>query len=126
MTNFKRTSPFADLIPTWSDFFLHPVRFCKSWAEVTRLTTAKNTAETMEKRKAMVEDVAKRAEYRKAHGLDQNQGFGGWTAKSNKQILGPGIPLERENGEVEEGGSAGGVESAVKGKKPLRKWLGIW
>jgi len=39
--------------------------------EVLRLHTAHVTAETMERRKHKVEDVAKRAAYRKAHGLDQ-------------------------------------------------------
>lgn len=80
-----------------------------------------NTAETMERRKRKVEDVAKRAAYRKAHGMEQDESFGGWTAKSDDQLLGPGIPIE--DAEV---GAEGQSQAAVREKKPLRKWLGIW
>jgi hypothetical protein len=84
--------------------------------------------ETMEKRQQKVEDVAKRAAYRKAHGMDTDESFGGWTAKSDEQLLGPGIPV----GDVAvaaEGQPAlePQQESPVqREKRPLKKWLGIW
>lgn len=66
-----------------------------------------------------MEDVQKRAQYRKAHGLDQDEGIGGWTAKSDEQSLGPS--LEVGDGSV-------GVEEQVERHKrpPIKKWLGIW
>jgi len=81
-----------------------------------------NTAETMERRKRKVEDVSKRAAYRKAHGLEQDESFGGWTAKSDEQLLGPGIPI----GDGEGLNADGQSQAVVREKKPLRKWLGIW
>lgn len=79
------------------------------------------TAETMERRKRKVEDVAKRAAYRKAHGLETTEDFGGWTAKNDEQLLGPGIPIGDATPAKE------GEHAAVGGeKKPLKKWLGIW
>ena len=81
------------------------------------------TAETMERRKRKVEDVAKRAAYRKAHGMENDESFGGWTAKSDDQLLGPGIPMGDTEG-AKEGGVS--TEPAVREKKPLKKWLGIW
>ncbi len=80
------------------------------------------TAETMERRKTKVEDVAKRAAYRKAHGLEKDESFGGWTAKSDEQLLGPGIPIG--DGEVKEGDVEGG--RVIREKRPLKKWFGIW
>jgi hypothetical protein len=77
----------------------------------------------MERRKRKVEDVSKRAAYRKAHGLENDQNFGGWTAKSDEQLLGPAIPI----GEIDgvKGGEA--QESvATEGKPVKKKWLGIW
>ncbi len=47
--------------------------------------------ETYERRKRKVEDVKKRSDYRKAHGLDQEGVFGGWTAKSDEESLGPAL-----------------------------------
>jgi hypothetical protein len=85
--------------------------------EVLKLESERSTAETMERRKRKVEDVQKRAAYRKAHGMETDD-FGGWTAKSDGQLLGPGMPIggaEREES----------IEQ-VRPKKPLKKWLGIW
>ena len=56
------------------------------------------SAQTAERRQGKVEDVRKRSEYRKAHGLDQDEGvLGGWTAKSEAQAMGPAL---RESGNV--------------------------
>lgn len=101
--------------------------------EVLKLTTEYNTQQTMERRKARVEDVAKRAAYRKAHGLDKQQGFGGWTAKSDEETMGSGM---RVGDGVAVVPVADGVVEGVEGevqeqperreRKPIKKWLGIW
>ena len=57
--------------------------------------TAYISAQTAERRKQNVEDVRKRSEYRKAHGLDKEGVFGGWTAKTDEESLGPAL---REGG----------------------------
>ena len=99
---------------------MNPIAYLRTWGEVLKLQTAHTTAETAERRRQRVEDVSKRAEYRKAHGLDKNDGFGGWTAKSDGQLLGPAIPLG-EAGQGKDGSPA--VEQEVKQKRPpVRKW----
>ncbi|ATZ57057.1 hypothetical protein BCIN_14g02380 [Botrytis cinerea B05.10] len=134
ITNFKRDSPFGDMLPEWPQLFLHPIAFTRTCYEVLQLHTAHVTAETMERRKHKVEDVAKRAAYRKAHGLDKDESFGGWTAKTDKEVLGPGIKLghekEAEIAETAEGGVGKGkeAEKQVVYEKQFsgKKWLGIW
>lgn len=128
-TNFKNNSPFADMLPSWGQFFSHPIASTRSFLEVLKLNSEHQTAETMERRRRKVEDVQKRAAYRKAHGLDQNEGFGGWTAKSDSEVLGPGLPVgdvvlpqEGVEGDV----SVAEEQIVRKEKKPLKKWLGIW
>jgi hypothetical protein len=121
ITNFKRDSPFADMIPHWTQLFVHPIRYTRTVFEVLRLHQAHITAETQERRKQKVEDVQKRSAYRKAHGLEKDEGFGGWTAKSDEQLLGPGIPL----GEGAKEGELA-TEHAPRERKPIKKWLGIW
>ena len=61
-----------------------------------------------------MEDVAKRGEYRKAHGLE-TEGFGGWTSK------------EAPPAAVQEA-MEGGEESLEqpRQKRQVKKWLGIW
>ena len=113
------------MIPHWSHMFLHPIMYTRTVVEVMRLNTAKNTAETMERRKRKVEDVQKRAAYRKAHGLDKDEGFGGWTARKDSETLGPAIPVA-DLPEVDEGEAEGEPVQERRKKPPVRKWLGIW
>jgi len=73
-----------------------------------------------------VEDVQKRAAYRKAHGLDKDESFGGWTAKSDEQLLGPAIPIGATEGLSQPGPESEPAEPVIKERKPVKKWLGIW
>jgi len=127
ITNFKRNSPFADMLPSWTQLFFHPISFFRTFFEVVKLTSAHNTAETMERRKRKVEDVSKRAAYRKAHGLENDQSFGGWTAKSDEQLLGPAIPIgDTENVKGVESQDHVDSEHVDSERKTAKKWLGIW
>jgi hypothetical protein len=110
--NFKRNSPFADMAPALSDYFAHPISSTRALIEVIRLDSAHNSAIVAEKRKRRVDDVVKRSEYRKAHGLDRVQGLGGWTAKTDAESLGPAIPT--------------GDGTPLGADGPRKKWLGIF
>lgn len=44
-----------------------------------------NAAVANEKRKQFSDDVVKRSEYRKAHGIGQQGGFGNWTVRGSPQ-----------------------------------------
>jgi hypothetical protein len=110
------------MLPSWTQLFFHPISFFRTFFEVVKLTSAHNTAETMERRKRKVEDVSKRAAYRKAHGLEKDESFGGWTAKSDEQLLGPAIPV----GEIDGVKGTAPQEHVVSERKPAKKWLGIW
>jgi hypothetical protein len=105
------------MLPSWTQLFIHPIACTRTFLEVLRLDSERTTAETMERRKRKVEDVQKRAAYRKAHGMETDESFGGWTAKNDGQLLGPGMPIGDVEGEQTE---------QARPKKPLKKWLGIW
>lgn len=48
--------------------------------------------ETAERRRQRVEDVKKRAEYRKAHGMEGgDEVLGGWTAREDGREMGPAL-----------------------------------
>jgi hypothetical protein len=133
--------------------FFHPIKFLRTSGEVIRLTGDYNTIQTMERRKAKVEDVQKRDAYRKAHGLDKDEGFGGWTARGAGEEMGSGLRIEekKEDEKVEEKKDENRVlnlgdgkllladgtivlekdqvveqaEQAVE-KRPVKQWFGIW
>lgn len=106
------------------------------------------TAQTAEMRRQKVEDVKRRSEYRKAHGLeDEDESrFGGWTAKSDSEVLGP-TPVMREGGQLPaeaESSIAMDLAQSTETKVPAakepdvyvdfegktqpaqKKWFGIW
>lgn len=125
-TNFRRNSPFTDMLPPAHEFFFHPIAYLRTFGEVLKLTTEYNTQQTMERRKAKVEDVAKRHEYRKAHGLDKDESFGGWTAKSDAEVLGLGIRVGDGSDEVPIGPDGETQQEIRRERRPVKKWLGIW
>lgn len=55
-----------------------------------------DSAVTGEKRKKKVDDVVKRAEYRKAHGLEQKDAFGNWTVREDREATQPEPGAKRE------------------------------
>lgn len=73
--NFKIKSPFVDMIPPFEEFKSHPISYLKTCVEIIRLHEAHQSAITTEKRKRQIEDMAKRNEYRQAHGLPVPTGF---------------------------------------------------
>ncbi|MCJ1381531.1 hypothetical protein MMC17_004642 [Xylographa soralifera] len=139
-TNFRRTSPYANLLPPSDAIFSHPIDFFSQYIEVYKMHTAYISAVTAERRKKKVEDVQKRAQYRKAHGLDKGEGLGQWTAKTDEEMLGPSLKTDRAVGVEVGAGSGIGLGKAVDEnvaqdnlyvdwegkKKPIKKWFGIW
>lgn len=103
----------------------------RQFFDVLKMTQDHITRETAEKRRQKVEDVAKRGAYRKAHGLDTDESFGGWVPKTDGQLLGPGIPIEIADMSAVEAGAqdAAVAEQEVpvqREKKQVKKWFGIW
>ncbi|KAL9015189.1 MAG: hypothetical protein Q9173_000192, partial [Seirophora scorigena] len=139
--NFHRSTPFVDRLPPAREFWSHPFKFVATYGHVYKLHTDHVSAETAERRKRKVDDVQKRSRYRKAHGLEDEQGLGGWTAKTSHDSLGPALvsqDLPDQIGASSSGKVQPSKASAVtdddqssyadlEGKKrPIKKWLGIW
>lgn len=132
-------------------FFAHPLTFLMRYWEVYDMHVAHVSEQTAERRRQKVSDVRKRSEYRKAHGLDQDESaFGGWTARSDEQVMGAGMregegtvvartpgpgpettmELARETVKNVEGKGEEEQEAYVDfegNRAPVRKkWFGIW
>ncbi|KAK3387132.1 hypothetical protein B0H63DRAFT_150324 [Podospora didyma] len=114
--NFKRNSPFVDMLPAWGDFLSHPIAATRQLVEVVRLNEMHNAKRVSEHRKRITDDVDKRKAYRKAHGLPEEQG-----------IFGMGtVPLK--NAEELAADAAAAEASAAEAAKaePRKKYLGIF
>lgn len=126
-------------------FFSHPIAFLSRYAQVYNLHSQYISIQTAEYRKNKVDDVRKRAEYRKAHGLNEAEGvFGGWSARDDKsegQVKSKeGEALAAVGNEMAVGKESKALAAAAVDKegaeemytdfegrrKPIKKWLGIW
>ncbi|KAK6825714.1 hypothetical protein PG987_013208 [Apiospora arundinis] len=76
---FNANSPFADMIPPIGEFPKQPINYIRTCVEVLKLHEEHESAQTAEKRRRRIEDVQKRNEYRKAHGLPIANGIESWT-----------------------------------------------
>lgn len=85
------------------------------------------TLETAEKRKKRTDDVEKRRAYRRAHGLEKEEGEE-VVEEGVRAAEGEGerVAVAAADGQVVVDG-AGGEGEAVQGRRrPIKKWLGIW
>lgn len=126
--NFQSKSPFADLIPPISEFPRHPFQYIGVCIDVLRMHEEHESAETAEKRRRKIEDVSKRNEYRKAHGLEPATSglFGGKVAEESPQAaddVPPPAPAIVESSEPEPI-TAAAAELTPEGKR--KKFMGIF
>ncbi|KAK5108393.1 hypothetical protein LTR62_008349 [Meristemomyces frigidus] len=140
--DFMRTTPYADLLPPNNMIFAHPFAWFHRWWEVYSMHIEYISAQTAEKRKAKADDVQKRAAYRKAHGIGQEEGmFGGWTAREGPDAIEAAATKEGSasistaaGAEVLDAspvapvvdGNATYVDFEGKPQPAQKKWLGIW
>jgi hypothetical protein len=149
--DFLHTTPYADLLPPNNMFLSHPISFLGRYIEVYQMHVEYVSAQTAERRKNKVDDVKKRSDYRKAHGIAQGEGiFGGWSAKSDDENIGPALVTDRSSRvddaspqatvkvdaarEDTVSGAVGGAKEGEEvfvdfdGKKQAapKKWFGIW
>ncbi|KAJ5959302.1 uncharacterized protein N7479_006452 [Penicillium vulpinum] len=119
-TNFKATSPFAHLLPSWSSLLTSPFATVSQALSVWRMHVEHNSMRVREQRHRRVEDAEKRKQYRVAHGLEEAQpekkDEGDKEVDSQSPVAVPAAEV------------AGGQEFVdwEGNKKPVKKWFGIW
>ncbi|EMD00892.1 hypothetical protein BAUCODRAFT_118619 [Baudoinia panamericana UAMH 10762] len=139
--DFISKTPYRDLLPPNSLLLSHPISFLSRWAEVYQMHVAHLSAETAERRRQKTDDVKKRAEYRKAHGLDDKEGlFSGWTLRSESEpaptvmtpdvaVVANPVPPDVETATattVEGGATYIDFEGKTHTMPARKKWFGIW
>ncbi|EDN10136.1 hypothetical protein I7I51_07027 [Histoplasma capsulatum] len=127
-TNFKHTSPFAHLLPSWSQLLTHPIDTVSQAMAVLKMHADHQTLETAEKRKKRTDDVEKRRAYRRAHGLEKEEGEE-VVEKGVRAAEGEGervAVVAAADGQVVVDGADGEGEAVQGRRRPIKKWLGIW
>ncbi|WPG99200.1 Hypothetical protein R9X50_00201100 [Acrodontium crateriforme] len=135
LEDFLHNTPFRDILPPNDMLLAHPITYFTRFFEVYAMHVQYVSAQTAKMRQDKVDDVTKRSEYRKAHGLeDGDDKLGGWTAKASTDSS---DAAGREGGKASlplpsalESPTAVDTETYIDfdGKQqPIKKkWFGIW
>ncbi|KAJ5549927.1 hypothetical protein N7535_002129 [Penicillium sp. DV-2018c] len=122
-TNFKATSPFAHLLPSWSELLTSPIATISQAFSVWRMHVQHNSMRVREQRHRRIEDAEKRKQYRIAHGLEEPEKDANAEDGAQAQVDAQS-PVADAAVEAKEGAKEF-VDWEGK-KKPVKKWLGIW
>ncbi|PKY01646.1 hypothetical protein P168DRAFT_274172 [Aspergillus campestris IBT 28561] len=131
-TNFRQSSPFAHLLPAWSDLLTAPFSTVSRAMSVFRMHVQHTSVQTREKRMQRVEDAEKRRQYRVAHGLEEPAAplTNGGKDGEGEGVVDEQSPVAQEGGVSEGEGKKEGKDGEYvdwEGKRrPVKKWLGIW
>lgn len=79
--SFISTTAYRDMLPSSSDFFSHPLQSLGQFITVYKLHVAHESEKVAEKRRRKLEDVKKREEFMRAHGVEPGFLTGGWMGK---------------------------------------------
>ncbi|KAB2570754.1 Major facilitator superfamily [Lasiodiplodia theobromae] len=128
LMNFLTSTPYRDLLPERSELLTHPLRSLHQFGQVYKMHAEHVSQETAEKRKRKVEDVDKRAEFRRAHGIDEENTslLRGWLGEPHEK------KTEVVEPEVQDAQSPVAKEEQFRDfegkqqRRPVKKWLGIW
>jgi hypothetical protein len=129
LTDFRTKNKYPEMLPSGSMFFTHPFSYLSQWLEVYKLHTEAISAETAEKRQRQIDEVRKRREYLRAHGLEKEGFLGLGTVEGDEYRR---RKEEGEQGVVEGMGVEGRQEGGFRDfegevtRKPVKKWFGIW
>ncbi|KAJ6182240.1 hypothetical protein N7485_000882, partial [Penicillium canescens] len=116
-TNFKATSPFAHLLPSWSELLTSPFGTISRAFSVWRMHVQHESMRVREQRHRRVEDAEKRKMYRVAHGLEEED--------AKKEDGGAEKEVDVQSPVAVEVGEGEFVDWEGK-KRPVKKWFGIW
>lgn len=129
--NFKRTSPFAHLLPPWSGLLSHPIDTIAQALNVYRMHVEHESQLTRERRHRRVEDAEKRRQFRIAHGLEEPEKNGSTDVEDDQSPVAKDVDASSSSSSSSPSSSPQGSESLeyrdFSGQvRPVKKWLGIW
>jgi hypothetical protein len=141
--DFHSKNKYAELVPPSSLFWSHPFEYVSQYMQVYRMHKQAETAEHLLKKQRKQDEVRKRREYMRAHGIEHEGPYGMGTVEGDEyrkrvQEEREHLSMEEERREemanelraqrAREREIMGGEE--VRGfdgeSRKVKKWFGIW
>jgi len=141
--DFHSKNKYKELVPPSSLFWSHPFEYLSQYAQVYKMHKQAETAENLMKRQRKQDEVRKRKEYMRAHGLEHEGPYGMGTVEGDEyrkkmEEEREQISLAEEARELkanqlraqraQEHDLLGGDEVRGFGgeTRKVKKWFGIW
>lgn len=132
LIQFTTTNRYPELLPSSSLFFSHPIRYVKTYAQVVRMNMEASSTEALNNMHRNADDVQRRGEFRRAHGIPETTGTAAWlglgTVEEDERRA--KVDAEREKDRVERMETERRLarearERESEGKK-VKNVFGIW
>jgi hypothetical protein len=141
--DFHSRNKYPDLVPHSSLFFSHPFQYISQYMQVYRMHKQAETAENMAKKQRKQDEVRKRREYMRAHGIEHEGPYGMGTVegdeyrakmeeeraqwsieeKAREEVAAELRERRRAEAEVSDGEEVRGFDGE---RRKVKKWFGIW
>lgn len=129
-TTFKANTPFAHLLPSWSDLIWHPFDTLGQAITVYKMDVEHKTIQAEEKRLQKFGDAYRQHRYRVAHGIKDGPEIGpeADVFVDRKKAVEDKVQQKEEEKrmEREHEHEQGEYVDFEGNRKPVKKWLGIW
>lgn len=145
--DFHSKNQYKDLVPPGSLFWSHPFQYISQYAQVYKMHKQAETAENMRKKQRKQDEVRKRTEYMRAHGIEHEGPYGMGTVEGDeyRKKMDEERAEEKEHWDFQERAREemasklraqraqeqdlyGGEE--IRGfdgeRRKVKKWFGIW
>ncbi|KIW06792.1 uncharacterized protein PV09_02472 [Verruconis gallopava] len=141
--DFHSKNKYPDLLPPASLLWSHPIEYMSQYAQVYKMHKQEEAAENLKKRQRKQDEVRKRREYMRAHGIEHEGPYGLGTVEGDEYRK--KMEEEREHLSLEEQAREELVRSLraqrareqeildadeVRGfdgeRRKVKKWFGIW
>lgn len=144
LLDFWSKNKYPELLPAKALFFSHPIQYLRQYGRVYRMHVEALSAETAEVRRRSGDDVRRRKEYLRHHGMEEESVLARWgfgveeTPREKRQreidetlarkaVEGAGgVVPQQKMGVDRERGDEEGYRDFDGEKRRVKKWFGIW
>ena len=88
--DFHSKNKYKELVPPGSLFWSHPFQYISQYAQVYKMHKQAETAENLMKKQRKQDEVRKRREYMRAHGIEHEGPYGMGTVELFRRVIFPG------------------------------------
>lgn len=128
LIQFTTTNRYPELLPAKSLFFSRPIQYVKTYVQVVKMNMEASSKEALSHMHRNADDVERRTQFRKAHGIAETAGMAAWLGLGTEEEDERREKVEKERVEKmeEERRVAKAARDLAAKEKKTKNVFGIW